>query len=435
MKRIIITCIFFLILLMSWAQEEAVKPGVDTLHINSGRKWLSFPRLERYGNEYAPSIPLLERLNCFPCPIDMHYEDPNIYDNWIKYIPASNEWIGGLEAIQSTKGYKLDIESSIETVELDLYGAKVDPETEMTIYSGQENWLGYFLEYPQKIESCIPKYVWNDLTMILTQYWSMKRISSGTDEWFIKGKVTPVDYGDMVILKTNAQHTFAWLDSGEQEEDEEIPKTQFYEYEEQADYLPIFVEFDETSDVQEVAVTADGEVKGAAVKFPGDTIVHICGYLEGVPPDTPLEFETYNGYKSAPVDEKDYIVYNRFSKKKEKRKIYAGESTDFQWVSLKQGEAFEIPDVISDVSCHPNPFTERTLITYRINKTIDVLLEIYDITGKKVKTIVNGEHIGGYYKTEWTGDNDSGSKVNKGIYFYKIRTGNGIEVTDKIVIL
>ena len=364
----------------------------------------------------------------------MFYEF-DVEETRIEYDIEYLTWTGGLQAIQSTKGYKLNLESSIETVELDLHGAKLDHETEMTIYPGQENWLGYFLDYPQKIKNCIPQDVWNDLSMIITQYWSMKRISSGIDEWFIKGKVTPVNYGDLVILKTNAQNTFAWLDSGEEEQEEEIPKTQYYEYEEQAVYLPIFVEFDESSDAQEVAVIADGEVKGAAVRFPGDTIVHICSYLEGVPSDTQLEFETYNGYKSAPVDEKDYIVYNRFSKKKEKRKIYAGESTDFQWVSLKQGEVYEIPNVLSDVSCRPNPFTNKTLITYRINETTDVQIEVYDINGKIIKTLVNGELTGGYYKTVWTGNNENGSKVNGGIYFYKILTGNGFEFIDKIVIL
>ncbi|MEZ5082773.1 MAG: hypothetical protein R2750_04920 [Bacteroidales bacterium] len=69
-------------------------------------------------------------------------------------------------------------------------------------------------------------------------------------------------YGDMVIFKTGVDHTFTWISSEDVEEESSIPKTEYFSYEEQADYLPVYVEFDEMSDVQEIAITAGGEIKG-----------------------------------------------------------------------------------------------------------------------------------------------------------------------------
>jgi flagellar hook assembly protein FlgD len=66
---------------------------------------------------------------------------------------------------------------------------------------------------------------------------------------------------------------------------------------------------------------------------------------------------------------------------------------------------------------------------------LQVWVEIYDISGKKINTLLGGELPGGYYNTTWNGDNNIGSKVNKGVYFYRIRTVNGIVITDKIVVL
>jgi len=296
---------------------------------NSKWKWLSFPRLERYGNEYAPTIPVLERLNVFPEVIEMHFEVP--VNNIKHYFTGVGwQWEGDLQSIQSTKGYKLFIDNDeIETIELPLYGAKLDPETEITLFPDQDNWTGYYIDYPQYPNDCFDEDDWEKLTMIKTQYWTMVRSSTEPPYWFIKGKVTPFEYGDLVILRTDDVHTLSWIASGEVAEPEEIPKTEYFIYDEQADYLPIYVQFDEASDVQEVAVKAEGEVRGAAVRQPGDTIVQVNAYLGGTTPGAPLEFETWNGYKSAPVRKTDYVVFNPRTKKKEKRIIYTGEPVLF----------------------------------------------------------------------------------------------------------
>jgi len=283
------------------------KALTDNLPLKTGWNWLSFPRMQRYSNEPVQTSTVLSRIDIFPVNLSIEFKDE--YNEFFTYVYDPDfvpPWQGQLSELQSTLGYKLNIELfEGPTPNIDLHGAVLDPATEITIFPGSniENWKGYFIDYPQEVEDCIPAAVMNDLYVIKTQRWTMFKL--GTNTWFTHGRKTPLKYGDMVIFKTNSEHTFSWISSEEIKEESSIPQTEYFTYEEQSDYLPVYVEFDQTSDVQEIAIKANGEVKGAAVREQGDTIVQVSAYLEGVPSNTPLEFETYNGYKSESITKGD----------------------------------------------------------------------------------------------------------------------------------
>jgi hypothetical protein len=81
----------------------------------------------------------------------------------------------------------------------------------------------------------------------------------------------------------------------------------------------------------------------------------------------------------------------------------------------------EIPTEYNLSQNYPNPFNPSTLINFDLPKQSVVTLEIYDVLGQKVKTLVNGETMDpGYYKITWNGTNQYGSTVSSGIYFYRI---------------
>jgi hypothetical protein len=85
------------------------------------------------------------------------------------------------------------------------------------------------------------------------------------------------------------------------------------------------------------------------------------------------------------------------------------------------GEPAAIPTVYNLSQNYPNPFNPSTLINFDLPKQSAVTLEIYDVLGQKVKTLVNGETMDpGYYKVTWNGTNQYGSPVSSGIYFYRI---------------
>jgi hypothetical protein len=81
----------------------------------------------------------------------------------------------------------------------------------------------------------------------------------------------------------------------------------------------------------------------------------------------------------------------------------------------------EIPTEYNLSQNYPNPFNPSTLINFDLPKQSAVTLEIYDVLGQKVRTLVNGETMDpGYYKVTWNGTNQYGSPVSSGIYFYRI---------------
>ncbi len=76
-----------------------------------------------------------------------------------------------------------------------------------------------------------------------------------------------------------------------------------------------------------------------------------------------------------------------------------------------------------DIECYPNPFSEHITIQlpmynrYKIN-----VLEIYDISGKIIKTINTIENA-----ITWNGKSNSGQKCNRGIYFLKLKNNSFIK--------
>lgn len=79
-------------------------------------------------------------------------------------------------------------------------------------------------------------------------------------------------------------------------------------------------------------------------------------------------------------------------------------------------------------SCYPNPFNTSTTINYSVESTESVSLDVYNIVGEKVETLINKVQSPGNYKTQL---NRRG--LQNGIYYYKLKIGNTID-TKKIVI-
>ena len=70
---------------------------------------------------------------------------------------------------------------------------------------------------------------------------------------------------------------------------------------------------------------------------------------------------------------------------------------------------------------YPNPFYPKTSISYSLKNNSKVILEIYNIKGQKVKTLVNSNVNVGNHKVFWNGKDDSGKAVSSGIYLYRLQ--------------
>jgi len=106
---------------------------------------------------------------------------------------------------------------------------------------------------------------------------------------------------------------------------------------------------------------------------------------------------------------------------------YAMLDLEFQEPWVPEGtdadDSTVIPNVASLSQNYPNPFNPVTNISYEVKADADVTLEVYNIKGQKVRTLVDDFVVEGVYNTEWNGTDDNGSAVSSGIYFYKMKSG------------
>lgn len=83
---------------------------------------------------------------------------------------------------------------------------------------------------------------------------------------------------------------------------------------------------------------------------------------------------------------------------------------------------------------YPNPFNPTTIIEYTLQKKALVKLEIYNLLGQKVKTLVGDYQSVGAHQILWDGKNEAGKVVSSGIYFYRLEV-NGVTQNKKMVLL
>ncbi len=73
---------------------------------------------------------------------------------------------------------------------------------------------------------------------------------------------------------------------------------------------------------------------------------------------------------------------------------------------------------------YPNPFNPETVIAYSIKDAGQVRLEVYNLKGQLVRSLVNGEQQSGHYKVVFDARDDQGKALSSGIYMYRLQTGS-----------
>ncbi len=83
----------------------------------------------------------------------------------------------------------------------------------------------------------------------------------------------------------------------------------------------------------------------------------------------------------------------------------------------------------------PNPFNPVTSISYDVPERGHVTLQIYDVSGKLVRSLVNGEKQAGTHTVSWNGLDKSGMQVSSGVYLYRFLFRNELVETRKMMML
>ena len=83
---------------------------------------------------------------------------------------------------------------------------------------------------------------------------------------------------------------------------------------------------------------------------------------------------------------------------------------------------------------YPNPFNSQTVIPIQLHKNASVLVELFDINGRRVKTLLNENRASGTYTLVWNGRDDYGQDAASGVYTVRFTANNSVE-TLKILLL
>lgn len=93
-----------------------------------------------------------------------------------------------------------------------------------------------------------------------------------------------------------------------------------------------------------------------------------------------------------------------------------------------------LPTEYSLMQNTPNPFNPETMISFDLPKSSNVKLEVFNMLGQRVTTLVDGELTAGRHTVSFYGESSDGDELPSGVYLYRLRTGE-YSSTRKMVLL
>jgi len=365
-------------------------------------------------------------------------------------IGGSSGWVGNEPILHSRYGYKINMQGLKDAdiiVSGFLSGFYIDNSDIITINAiapsiGYRDILvGYFRTKPEYPLVALHNIV-DKLIMIQTQRWAMCRASI-SDPWVSKTRIPMLNPGEAVTLRYigNTTSSFRWVYAEEIENEEEEddgttgsfyshPWTTHFDFEEQFNYIPLFIELSE--DMQddynaEIGLFIDDVCYGSEVVI--DDVIQINAYIceLDIPDDAVVELKYYKyGSKSAGKAINEYRVrdIHDMSTYTSKRLDFNQEE-QFYLISYRDQE-----DAVENVASvkttlngnYPNPFNPSTTIHYSLGEAGNVKISLYNIKGQLVRVLINETKEAGHHTVVWNGDDSRAKKVSSGIYFYRMET-------------
>lgn len=103
-------------------------------------------------------------------------------------------------------------------------------------------------------------------------------------------------------------------------------------------------------------------------------------------------------------------------------------------VSVQEYDSPSLPETYTLGQNTPNPFNPNTSIEFALPRSGQVKVEVFNILGQKVRTLVDENLKAGFKRVDWDGTDDGGQSVASGIYLYRM-TANDFSETKKMVLM
>jgi len=327
-------------------------------------------------------------------------------------------WQNDTHIFTSIQGYKFKMLNE-EPITIDVPGFLEDPDTEMPLVADSlENWIGYFIEEAQTASDAFGVTL-DSLYFIQTQRWTLQRQQPiPGSPWVGDSNKVAINYGDCVVVKCFSDFDFVWNYDGSGVPSEKRGKAQNFDYEEKADYVPIYIELNPEELPLEVAVYIDDECKGAEI-VTNDEMDIRAYMLDGTTGD--MTFEMYYGGKAGNKKVVDYYTYDPVSIELHQGTVHIDKVKDYYMVSLKDGGHSFTPTDYKLLN-FPNPVSENVTIKYSLPNLVKMNLSIYNCKGQYITTLKDGEQSSGIHAVMWDGTDEHGKNVPNGVYLYKLTT-------------
>ena len=154
-----------------------------------------------------------------------------------------------------------------------------------------------------------------------------------------------------------------------------------------------------------------------------------------------VEKTSMSGFEMIETADAFYVDENYISSEVHSYRVaavdHAGNQSEFSEVVEVAVLAIDnqvTPDVFALHQNYPNPFNPTTQIKYDLAEDVLVSINIYDVMGKSIKSLINVKQSAGYHSFRWDATNNSGEAMSAGMYFYTIQAGSHIS-TKKMVLL
>jgi len=440
----------------------------------NAKHWVSFPYLDNLfqgsidghpANELAYNLDVYNNNNLlkltqprFINSIIWNYND----DQGGVSLVNGNQWAGADHILKSRYGYKISMSGeamadivvsgflpsdndALITIE-PIYPPPINPADRY-----RDILVGYFLPHPEYPLVAL-KDIEKKLIMIQTKNWAISRASVNSD-WIISTREPMINPGEAVELRYvgDTTSTFNWFSPFAIDEDEEDggtgvpfyvhPKPDHYEFEEQFDYIPLFIELSEELQDDynaEIGLFIDDVCYGAEVVV--GELIQLNAYIYelDIDDDAVVELKYYKyGSKGAGKAINEYRVRDNNNKSLAEKKLNFSKKEQFYQISYKEeGEQQEDITLVKTAlkGNYPNPFNPSTIIEYSLAETGKVKISVYNIKGQLVRTLVNEVIEAGHHTVIWNGTDRNAKKVSSGIYFYKMESKAGSDVKKMLLI-
>ena len=162
-----------------------------------------------------------------------------------------------------------------------------------------------------------------------------------------------------------------------------------------------------------------------------------------------------NGIYQIPGTDRDFIWRYKFNQPTERTQYvqavdfstmlyglaalpeYLGPEFFTKFNDFNYGNATSVNDLkqnTNQLDNYPNPFVNHTNITFELTAKSKVVVEIYSLSGQKIKQLINLEMSAGKHSIQWNAQNDNYSKVEPGVYICRMLVGNKSEFSRQLVV-